>query len=145
MTRAMWYIALAVGAIVFTACPPPAPSPTAMAHPPGSCIGATAVDSQVANIRDSLSSKPELIRSAMPIYPPAMRSDRIEGEAKISFIIGFDGLPELTSLKVVSATNDEFARSAVTAMAAAAFLPACRNGRPVRIHVVMPVHFRISS
>jgi TonB family protein len=74
-----------------------------------------------------------------PVYPAALRAERIPGAARIEFIIDREGRARLP--RVVSATRDEFGWAAATAISQWVFERPMRKGEPVDVRVSIPVDF----
>ena len=73
------------------------------------------------------------------VYPAALRPKRIQGEARIEFIIDRDGRARLP--RVISATREEFGWAAATAISQWVFERPMRKGEPVDVRVSIPVDF----
>ena len=78
--------------------------------------------------------------NAPPIYPPALRSAGIGGEALVSFQVGADGTVDSSSVTVVRASNTAFKAPAISTVRRWRFgfetegRPA--SSAPVQVHVV---------
>jgi TonB family protein len=79
-----------------------------------------------------------------PVYPAAMRAAGIEGEVEAQFIVNDRGAAEVSSLRIVSSTNDQFAESVRRALPKMRFVPAQLEGRPVAQTVQQLFSFRLS-
>ena len=67
-----------------------------------------------------------------PTYPPKLKADGVEGEVLLEFIVDTNGKMEPKSLKVVRATNAEFAAAVQRTVSSATFAPATLNNKRVR-------------
>lgn len=74
-----------------------------------------------------------------PVYPQALRTERLTGEATIEFVIDRDGRARLP--RIVSASRDEFGWAAATAISQWVFERPMRSGAPVDVRVSIPVNF----
>ena len=79
-----------------------------------------------------------------PAYPAAMRAAGIEGEVNAQFIVNEYGRAEVSSLRIVSSTNDQFAESVRQALPKMRFVPAQLRGRPVAQTVQQLFSFRLN-
>ena len=79
-----------------------------------------------------------------PAYPAAMRATGIEGEVLAQFIVNEHGRAEVSSLRIVSSTNDQFAQSVRQALPKMRFVPAQLRGRPVAQTVQQLFSFRLN-
>ena len=61
-----------------------------------------------------LDNKPKILFQVNPIYPGNLRADRVTGKALIRYFIDADGRVQLP--EIVTATNDDFAWAALTAV-----------------------------
>jgi TonB family protein len=68
----------------------------------------------------------------MPVYPAALRSERLVGEVLARFVVDTSGLVELTSMKILKATHPLFVESVRMTVAKWRFTPAKREGKLVR-------------
>jgi protein TonB len=79
-----------------------------------------------------------------PVYPAAMRFAGIEGEVEAQFIVSEHGGAEISSLRIVKSTNDQFAESVRRALPKMRFVPAQLGGRPVAQTVQQLFSFRLN-
>ena len=77
-------------------------------------------------------------------YPANLRQAHIEGEVKVSFVLGADGVAEPGSLQVPSATHMDFVKAVVTAMPTIFFAPLQVEGCAVRNMVHFPFTFSLA-
>ena len=116
---------------------PPAPATK-------SCGGLASPDSAVYE-EMRVDVKPAIRVSPLLVYPQEARAMGVKGRVVVSAIIGFDGKTEPSSLQVVHRVDPDLDREAVRYVRAAAFSPACVAGRAVRVHVSIPVEFRLGG
>jgi TonB family protein len=75
-----------------------------------------------------------------PVYPAALRGERLEGQAEIEFIIDRGGRARMT--RVVSASREDVGWAAATAISQWVFERPLRQGEPVDVKVSIPVSFK---
>lgn len=75
-----------------------------------------------------------------PLYPKALRKQKVEGEAVLQFKIDERGY--LSAAKVVRATRSEFGEAALAVIRQWRFLPKVEKGRPVECFAQMPFGFK---
>jgi len=80
-----------------------------------------------------------------PRYPDAMRAAGIEGEVVTQFVVNADGSPDVGTLKVIKATDPQFADAVKATLPQMRFYPAEVNGRAVRQLTQMPFQFTLSK
>lgn len=83
--------------------------------------------------------------SAAPVYPPVLLTRGIEGSAVMRFVIDSTGRVDMSTVRVMDATHQEFARAVRDAMPRMKFRPAKRGAVPVRQLVEQPYMFRIEA
>jgi len=108
----------------------PAPTPAA-----DSVMTVLEVDSAAARYDDS----------AAPPYPPNLLERRIEGTVGIQYIVDTTGYADTSSVVILSATHDDFARSVRSTLPAMRFRSAMMDGRKVRQLVQQLFAFRIDT
>lgn len=100
-------------------------------------------DSGVFSV-DCVDREPAL-KAVVPLtYPETMRSRGLGGEALLEFVVDTNGRADLPSVRLVNATQSDFATAARTAVARAQFRPALLSGTAVRCRVRLPVVFQIA-
>lgn len=83
---------------------------------------------------------PRALREVQPDYPAEADRQRMSGKVRLQVKIEADG--RVSDIEVVSADPPEvFDEAALKAFRAARFVPAEKNGRPVRVRVLIPVEF----
>ena len=83
---------------------------------------------------------PRTLREVQPDYPAEADRQRLSGKVRLQVKIEADG--RVSDIEVVSADPPGvFDEAAVKAFRAARFVPAEKNGRPVRVRVLIPVEF----
>jgi TonB family protein len=115
------------------------PVPPVGLLPPGpptlridSVFSAMAVDSEVVRYP-----------SAAPIYPDALLKQGLEGAVETEFVVDTTGFVDLTTVRVLASTHEDFTQSVRHALAGARFRPAFRDGQKVRQLVHQRFAFRL--
>lgn len=76
-----------------------------------------------------------------PVYPDSLRAFAVAGEAVARFVVDTSGAPVMGTIEIVSASHGAFADAVRRAIAVSLFLPARRNGLPVRQVLLLPFRF----
>ncbi len=84
-----------------------------------------------------------LPRSALPRYPDALRSWRVEGFARLRFVVGADGRVEPEGIEVLESSHPAFAAAVRATLPRMRFKPARVGDRPVRQLVEFPITFKL--
>ncbi|MDA1080251.1 MAG: energy transducer TonB [Gemmatimonadetes bacterium] len=92
---------------------------------------------------DSVAERDPL--SAAPAYPRELLERNIEGSATFRFVIDSTGLVDLSTIRMMTATHQEFARAVREAMPRMRFKPAMRGADAVRQLVEQPYKFEINT
>lgn len=79
-----------------------------------------------------------------PQYPEALRSSGIEGEVDAQFVVDVNGRADMSTFKVLKATNDLFAAAVRNALPRMKFYPAEVGGHKVRQVVQQAFMFNIN-
>ena len=79
---------------------------------------------------DSVAERDPL--SAAPVYPKVMLERAVEGSATLRFVIDSTGLVDLSTIRVMSSTHQEFAIAVREAMPRMRYRPATRGATAVR-------------
>lgn len=82
---------------------------------------------------------PKFLKRVTPKYPPLARRLGVEGRVVLRLTIDEEG--RLIDVRVVERAGFGFDREALEAVKRSTFLPAMRNGTPVRSEVLLPVRF----
>ncbi|MEO5588008.1 MAG: TonB family protein [Gemmatimonadaceae bacterium] len=78
-----------------------------------------------------------------PRYPDALRSSGVEGEVQAQFQVNEDGRADVSTFKVLKATNDLFASAVRSALPNMRFYPAEIGGRKVKQLVQQSFQFKL--
>jgi protein TonB len=78
-----------------------------------------------------------------PRYPDALRSSGVEGEVQAQFVVNEDGKADVSTYKVLKATNDLFASAVRTALPQMRFYAAEVGGHKVKQLVQQSFQFKL--
>ncbi len=78
-----------------------------------------------------------------PVYPADLRAANIEGEVNLTFVIGPDGIPDVSSVQVGRLTALQFASAALDVLPRLRFDPLKVEGCPVAALAIMPFQFNL--
>jgi TonB family protein len=84
-----------------------------------------------------------VVGNTIPEYPPALRASGIEGAVAAEFVVTQSGRADVTSLRIISSTNDAFVESIRRALPRMRFHPARIGGRAVAQLVQQQFVFRL--
>ncbi|MBL9201261.1 MAG: TonB family protein [Opitutaceae bacterium] len=84
-----------------------------------------------------------IVSNPPPVYPPILRSHRIEGEARISLVVSEEGSTQ--DVECVEANDRRFGDAAVEAVKKWRFVPAMWQGKPVAISMQVPIVFTLDG
>ncbi len=92
----------------------------------------------------ALTEKPVLKKRVEPQYPESALEQKLEGRVILKGTIREDG--NVYDILVVSSSGvGEMDRRAIDAFRQFEFIPGKVNGVPVRVHIVVPFHFRVQK
>jgi protein TonB len=74
-------------------------------------------------------------------YPEEAIRAGIEGQLVLRFVVEKDGTP--THIRVIKSLHPLCDSAAVAALRRTRFIPGMQNGQPVRVHMQLPVRFRL--
>jgi TonB family protein len=95
------------------------------------------------DVRPELQNRREVPQLIRANYPSLLRDAGIEGTVVARWVLGVDGRPERSSIRVVSATHPDFAFGGEQVAARMRFSPAQVNGKAVRVEVTLPISFTV--
>lgn len=81
--------------------------------------------------------------SAAPSYPPDLELKGVEGFARVRFVIDSTGLIDMETVKVIEASQPQFAKAVEDAMPRMHFRPALMGGHAVRQLAEQEFSFRL--
>jgi protein TonB len=117
--------------------PAPASVPSGGTAPPAAATITSSVDLTYYSVRD-LDVQPRALREIVPDYPYDADRQRVSGQVRVQLKLEADG--RVSDIAVVGADPPGlFEDSALRAFRNARFIPAQRNGRPVRARVVITI------
>lgn len=108
---------------------------------------ACSLNASLARAQDSQSSSPlseqtylsfqvdQMVRvrtRAVPVYPERLRAAHVEGAVMVQFAVDERGAAQMSTFKVLKATNEAFVESVKHAVSAMSFHPAEAQGRKVK-------------
>lgn len=111
------------------------------AHSPKRYAGAALTPIPASDIPADVTA-PMPIRTVAPVYPYEMRRSGIQGWVEVLCLIDENG--EVQNTSFLSATNEEFALSAVAATEKWSFAPGTYRGTRIPFRVVIPFNFEFS-
>ncbi|UCD24020.1 MAG: energy transducer TonB [Gemmatimonadota bacterium] len=88
---------------------------------------------------------PRLLASPPLIYPPWMQNLGIEGYVVLQFVIDTAGKVEPKTLRVMSATHEDFIEPATRIVLESLYIPARVRGKPVRVLTQIRVNFNLTD
>ena len=88
-------------------------------------------------------TKPAIVRPAQPVprYPGAKEAQAIRGIVRLLVVVNEKGEPEMQTVQVIGASDDDFIEPVLKALERSRFYPAVRDGRPVAQLVQRTVDF----
>jgi TonB family protein len=90
---------------------------------------------------DSVTERPELLRSPAPRYPDSLRTAGIGGRVVVEAIIDSTGHVDSAAVRILSSTHPGFEAPAREAVLGATFAPGRLHGRAVPVMVRFPIRF----
>ena len=76
-----------------------------------------------------------------PVYPDRMRLSNIEGQVIVQFVVDESGAAQMSTFKVLKASDNELAEAVRRAISSSSYFPAEVRGRKVRQLVQQPFKF----
>ncbi|MDR0786415.1 MAG: TonB family protein [Gemmatimonadota bacterium] len=93
----------------------------------------------------SIANMTEVQRTLSRLYPRMLLNAGITGTVQVQFVIQPDGRVDPSSVRVVSASNDQFSNATVQAINEFRFRPGIYRGEPVRVLIEMPIQWQVGS
>ena len=81
------------------------------------------------------------MNSAYPRYTELARAHQIQGDVRLSVLVGADG--NIKKVEVLNALPDGLTEEAIKSARQMRFKPALKNGEPVEMWVTMDVGFNL--
>jgi len=124
--------------------PTPVPAPAAAAPAASAAPG----DRRVYRLNEveeqpELQNAGEMPRLIRTYYPTLGRDAGVTGNVVVRMVLGVDGRPERSSIRVATSTSQMFEEGAERVAAAMRFSPAKVNGQPVRVEMTQPIAFTL--
>jgi TonB family protein len=85
--------------------------------------------------------RPTVISQAEPVYPFSLRLTGNKGEVIVDFVIDPQG--DVVKADVTKSSHPDFEAPAVEAVLKWKFKPGIKNGRPVYVHMQVPIYFQL--
>jgi len=76
-----------------------------------------------------------------PVYPDRLRTNGVEGQVLVQFVVDERGLAQMSTFKVLKSTDNELTQSVMRAVSSSSFYPAEIQGRKVKQLVQQPYKF----
>jgi len=92
-------------------------------------------------VYSKVDEKPVPIKTPQPDFPYALKDQGISGTVAISCVIDENG--KVLSALATKSTRPEFEKPALEAIQNWKFKPAKKDGKPVKVRVVIPFHFNL--
>ncbi len=91
----------------------------------------------------ALQDQPEVKKRVEPWYPELLKLAGIEGKVILNVFINEQGKVEKT--KILESTHEAFSEAAVKAAKQWEFLPAMKDGKPIKAEVTIPFRFKLAE
>lgn len=91
----------------------------------------------------AVQENPVPVRTVKPTYPRELREAGVSGVVMVKCMIDEQG--NVAETTVVKSSNEKFDPPAVEALKKWKFKPARQDGKPVAIHVTIPIKFTVSE
>ena len=88
-----------------------------------------------------LSQQPRMRRAGPMVYPAELRANGVEGTVRAAFVIDPAGAAVPSSLRIISAGDIAFERSARDMILQTRWDPGVAQGRPVAVCTIATLHF----
>lgn len=132
--------ALVAASALALACSVQSDAPTASASAPSKSASAK----PTGYFEFKLTKEAKLIPgTAAPRYPDQLRLAKVEGSVLSQFVVGADGVPEMSTFKVLRSSDPQFTAAVRSALPSMRFTPAEVNGHPVKQLVTFPAQFSL--
>jgi len=84
-----------------------------------------------------------LIKKIQPLYPPAAKAARLQGQVQLETVISAEGVPQ--DIRVVSSPSDDLSQSALEAVRQWRYSPTLLNGEPIPVVTTVIVNYTLSQ
>ena len=93
-------------------------------------------------IAESLATvKPKVILVGQVHYPPTLAAAGIGGAVRVEFVIRSNGVPDTSSVQIITSTHPGFDAVAIAAVLGSRYHSALLDGRRVAVRIVQTVRF----
>jgi protein TonB len=99
--------------------------------------------SNLVDRQAELSNREDVVRALERLYPTSLRERGIEGTVQVQFVVTAEGRVDMSTVKILSSTNSQFAEAAKRAMQEFRFRPARKGEHNVRMLTVLPVVWKL--
>lgn len=86
---------------------------------------------------------PQVVHRERPRYPLSQRMAGYEGEVTVDFVVDVEG--RVRRAYVAKSNNAAFDEPALTAVSEWTFKPGTRDGRPIAVHLQVPIRFQLED
>jgi protein TonB len=80
-----------------------------------------------------------------PIYPEEARKKGIQGEVQVQILVGADGIVKEATVISNKTGSKELEKAALDAVYKWKFNPGKLEGKPVQVHVIIPIKFKLKD
>jgi TonB family protein len=94
-------------------------------------------------VASNLQEEPQVKKRVDPTYPAILRLSGIEGEVDVRAFVDEQGIVE--KVESIKASNPNFVPAALEAAKQWEFLPATKDGKPIKAEVIIPFRFRLGE
>jgi len=88
---------------------------------------------------------PTLMVKTAPIYPEEARKKGIQGEVQVQILVGADGIVKEATVISNKTGSKELEKAALDAVYKWKFNPGKLEGKPVQVHVIIPIKFKLKD
>jgi len=111
-------------------------------------VAGTAGDSSAAQTTyrlEQVDERPQPMSVPSVRYPAHLRSRRVEGYVRLSYVVKEDGSVDASSITVMESSHPEFERPAADVVRRSVFRPARLGGRAVAVPVEQTISFELTK
>jgi protein TonB len=84
-------------------------------------------------------------KAEAPVYPSALKSQKVEGNVVVQFVVDERGMAQMNTFKVIRSTDNAFTDAVKRAVSLMTFHPAELRGKKVKQLVQQPYKFTATS
>jgi TonB family protein len=93
--------------------------------------------------RAELTNRTEVTRVLQRLYPPALSRTGTEGSVRVQFVVTAAGRVDMSTVQIMSTTNEAFADATLKALAEFRFRPARKGVHDVRMLTTLPIEWKL--